>query len=84
MLERRQSEANQVLEAEINNRDAINSIMELMGVDEHEAQELWKRFIESVKKLKAVDASSGVGSKGKIAGTLEALQSHTHVDTDQF
>ena len=64
MLERGQSEAKQVLEAEINNREAINSIMEVMGVDEHEAEELWGRFIETVKKLKAVEAGSMVGNRG--------------------
>jgi hypothetical protein len=49
-----QSKVKDPLEAEINNRQAIYSIMELYDVDEKTAEELWSRFIETVMKMKDI------------------------------
>lgn len=40
------------LEAELNNREAIISLMELYDVDEPTAKQLWDRFVNTVRKIK--------------------------------
>ncbi|HBB87021.1 MAG TPA: hypothetical protein DC047_05350 [Blastocatellia bacterium] len=41
------------LDAELDNREAVAALMALYNVDESTAKELWKRFIDTVKKTKA-------------------------------
>ena len=51
------------VEAELNNREAITALMELYNVDEPTANQLWDRFVNSVRKIK-VDAQEKRESAG--------------------
>lgn len=41
------------LDAELDNPEAVTALMALYNVDEATAKELWKKFIDTVKKTKA-------------------------------
>ena len=42
----------QKLEDELNDPQAIEEIMTALGVDEQEAREIWRKFIDTVRKLR--------------------------------
>lgn len=60
-LDQNQSKMVDSLQEEINNHEAIYSIMEAFDIDEKQAGELWKRFRETVRKMKEVISKSEGG-----------------------
>lgn len=42
------------LDAEMDDEEAVNSIKELYNVDEDTAKEMWRKFIETAKKLRDI------------------------------
>jgi len=51
------------LEMQKNNPDAIRIIMELYGVDEGIAMDLWHRFIGTVQKMKTIVSEQKTSQK---------------------
>lgn len=57
--EQGQSNTDDAIQEEIDNREAINSIMEAFAMDEENATALWQRFLQTVRKMKSVSGERG-------------------------